>query len=209
MNSKYVLLIYSIVFFAGCQSQEHYIYEEIKPEVELYLSEQMFNNFGQSDTLIVYDTNYFNNMIMILSTYQDKLVVEDSTYNHLISDRLALVEEQQIQKNQPDIYLPFQALMDNFEKDKTNTDKIMVWLEAVPKQIEAGKVQLEKPNTLQTKLAIEQLKKAYGFVSNDLKVHLQQTDRLEKNNDILEMVKFAIKDYLAFLNSKLINEETK
>lgn len=205
MKSMFRILALSIVIFVSCQSQESYVYENIQSEVELYLHQQPFNDFAQSDTLIIYDTTYFNNMIAVLSKYQDNLIAEDSMYNRQITERLAWIKIDKIQSKQPDIYLPFQAIKDNLTKD--NSDKIMVWLANVPKQFEAAKTQLNTPDLLQTQQAIEELKSAYRFVSEDLKTHLETSNQSEKYQQVINNVTLAIKDYLAFLNSKIINKE--
>lgn len=199
------ILALSIVIFVSCESQEPYIYENIRPEIASYLNKQPFNDFAQSDTLIIYDTTYFNNMITALSKYQDKLIVEDSMYNRQITERLALIKIKKIQSKQPDIYLPFQAIQDNLTKE--NSDKIMVWLTSVPKQFEAAKMQLKTPDLRHTQKAIEDLKSAYSFVSEDLKTHLQTSNQSEKYQQVINNIILAIKDYMAFLNSKILNKE--
>lgn len=206
MKFKFKILILSIIVIASCQSQERYIYENIKSDINLYLHNQMFNDFAQSDTLVIYDTSYFNDMTLLLGTYQNQLVGEDSMYNQLINERLGLIEVEKIQTRQPDIYLPFEVLKENLNEN--NTEKIMTWLTNVPKQFEAAKVQLEKTNRSNTELAIKELKTAYNFISTDLIVHLDTLDQSEKYAKVIDNTKFAIKDYLAFLNSKLINQET-
>ncbi|MFK7949546.1 MAG: hypothetical protein AB8G11_18280 [Saprospiraceae bacterium] len=206
IKSKFRILMLSIVIVAACQSEERYVYEEIKSDVDHYLLGQMFNDFAQSDTLIIYDTIYFNNMIASLGFYKNKMVEADSVYNRQIIERLAPIEREKIQTKQPDIYLPFEVIKENL--NEKNTAKIMIWLTNVPKQFEAAKIQLEKPNLLQTQQTIEKLKTAYNFVSNDLKIHLDTVNQSEKYNTTIENTTLAIKDYLAFLNSKILNGET-
>ncbi len=201
------ILALIIVFLVSCQSQEPYAYENIKSEIESYLTYPSFNNFTKSDTLMIYDTTYFNNMITALSKYQDKLILEDSMYNRQITEQLTLFNIEKIQTLQPDIYLPFQAIKANLNEE--NLGKIMVWLTNVPKQFEAAKTQLAKPNLGHTQQAVEELKSAYIFIANDLTRYMEKSSSVDNYEAVLDETKFAIKDYLAFLNSKIINKEVK
>ena len=85
----------------------------------------------------------------------------------------------------------------------------MVWLTNVPKQFEAAKTQLAKPNLGHTQQAVEELKSAYIFIANDLTQYMEKSSSVDNYEAVLDETKFAIKDYLAFLNSKIINKEVK
>lgn len=202
-KSKILLLCFTILI--SCQSEEQFLYEEIQAEIDVYLSQQPFNDFTFSDTLVIYDTSYFNKLSETLGRYSNKLVEEDSIYNLKIVDRLRLVQKEKIQQFQPSIYLPFKELQENLSV--TNTNKIMVWLSDLPKQFEAAKSQLNQPDKQNTMQTIEDLKEAFDFVSNDLVVHLDNLNQAETYNTVIENSQLAIKDYLAFLNSKLLNGE--
>lgn len=200
-------LLVCIVFLIGCQTQDSYTFDEIKPEVEAYLSPLPLNNFANSDTLVIYDAIYFDKMIATLSKYQDKLVVEDSLYQQQIVQRLTQIKEDKIQTRQPQIYLPFQAIQDQLQPQ--NAIKIAIWLSALTKQFEAAKTQLKQPDLSHTQQTIEELKAAYVFVEGDLTEFMMQSNAVEDYEEVIENTKFAIKDYLAFLTSKVLNGEVQ
>lgn len=205
---KYIgrILVCSVLLM-GCQTQDSYTFDEIRPEVEAYLSPLPLNDFTSSDTLIIYDAIYFDKMIATLSRYQDKLVVEDSLYQQQIVQQLMQIKEDKIQTRQPQIYLPFQAIQDELQPQ--NAVKIAAWLTALPKQIEAAKSQLKQPDLLHTQQTIEDLKAAYTFVTSDLNEFMMQSNAVEDYEEVIENTKFAIKDYLAFLTSKVLNGEVE
>ena len=200
-------LLVCIVFLIGCQMQDSYTFDEIRPEIEAYLSPLPLNNFANSDTLVIYDAIYFDKMIATLSKYQDKLVVEDSLYQQQIVQRLTQIKEDKIQTRQPQIYLPFQAIQDQLRPQ--NAVKIAAWLTALPKQFEAAKSQLKQPDSASTQQTIEELKAAYIFVTGDLTELMMQSNAVANHEEVIENTKFAIKDYLAFLTSKMLNGEVK
>ena len=200
-------LLVCIVFLIGCQTQDSYTFDEIRPEIEAYLSPLPLNNFANSDTLVIYDAIYFDKMIATLSKYQDKLVVEDSLYQQQIVQRLTQIKEDKIQTRQPQIYLPFQAIQDQLQPQ--NAIKIAIWLSALTKQFEAAKTQLKQPDLSHTQQTIEELKAAYVFVEGDLTEFMMQSNAVEDYEEVIENTKFAIKDYLAFLTSKVLNGEVQ
>ena len=199
------LLVLSSIFLISCQSQESYTYEEIRPEIEQYLRPLPHNNFADADTLTIYDSNYFEKMRAALSKYEGKLIVEDSVQQQLIVQRLIDIQKEKIQTRQPQIYLPFQVIKEQLQPQYAS--KIATYLTALPQQFEAAKAQLEKPDLSHTQQTIEELKAGFSFVSNDVAVLLQQSNAVNNYEEIIENARLTIKDYIAFLNSKILNQE--
>lgn len=207
MKTQYWLLLVScFIISISCTREERYAYEVIEAEVSPYLHQDLSKTFAISDTMIIYDTSFFNTTIRTLKQYENKLEPQDSLYNHQIIAQLNKFETEQIQTKNPSIYLATDALIANFNTKK-DIDKIMNWLADCPKQFEAAKMQLEKTDIAQTEASIQTLKNAYNFISTDLKSHLTKTKQYQQHKMTIENAQFAVKDYLAFLNSKLLNEE--
>lgn len=207
MKTKYWLLLVScFTLLINCSREKNYSYEAIEAEVAPYLQQDLYNTFAVSDTMIIYDTTFFNTAIATLKQYKNNLKPQDSLYNNQIINRLEEIETQAIQTKYPDLYLSFDKLIDNFTKN--DIDKVMTWLTACPQQFKAAKVQLNQVDIPRTETSIETLKTAYAFVSNDLKTQLIKQNQYEKYKAVIINNQLAIKDYLAFLNSKLLNGET-
>jgi hypothetical protein len=208
MNSIKVLVIaIGLVFLFNCERGTIYRYESVKSELELFLQPELADVFQYSDTLIIYDTTYFNHAISTLNEYKNHFEAKDSLYNILIINRLQEIETSKLQTKYPNIYLSGKGINVNFESKNQDIEKIMRFLAAYPKQCKAAKSQLTQPNTLYTKLTINELTDLFAFVSNDLTNHLKANNIFKKHQLTIINTQLAIKDYIAFLNSKLLNEE--
>lgn len=206
---KALTLASCLFLLFNCEGEKVYQYQSIKDEIEPFLQPELADIFEYADTLIIYDTAYFNNAIVALNVYKNHLEVKDSVYNLLIIKRLQEIEVERLQTKHPNIFLSEKGLKANFESKNRNIEKIMRFLAAYPKQCEAAKNQLIEPNALHTQLAINQLIELFDFVSNDLTEHLKAINSFEKYQVTITNTQLAIKDYLAFLNSKLLNQEVK
>ena len=208
MNSiKVLVFAIGLVFLCNCNRETIYEYKSVKSELEPFLQPELAEVFQYSDTLLIYDTTYFNRAISTLNEYKNHLEVKDSVYNNLIISRLQEIETARLQTKYPNIYLSEKSIKANFESKKRDIEKIMRFFAAYPKQFEAAKSQLTQPNTLDTQLTINQLTELFAFVSNDLTNQLKANEILEKHQSTITNTQLAIKDYIAFLNSKLLNEE--
>jgi predicted sulfurtransferase len=125
----------------------------------------------------------------------------------LIVNRLQELEISKRQINHPNIYLSNKGIKANFESEQQDIEKIMRFFAAYPEQLEAAKSQLIRPDMAHTKFAINELTALFTFISNDLNDHLKTTNTYEKYQSTYINTQLAIKDYIAFLNSKLLNEE--
>ncbi len=210
-NSQYLtIILLNTLLFLHCNNKGNYSYEAVKADVEPYLQGNSFNGsgFNTSDTMIIYDVAFFETAIATLNQYKNQLQASDSIHNRRIINQLAAFDMETIQTKDPQLYLPFETLSKAFQNDKKNVDKILVWLESTPKQLQAAKSQLKTPDLQATKAAIETLTKAFTFISNDLTTYLESTNKMRENAHTIEQSQLAIKDFLAFLNSKIINGET-
>jgi hypothetical protein len=206
---KALTLVLCLFLLSNCEQEKVYQYQLIKDEIEPFLQPELADIFEYSDTLIIYDTAYFNTAIATLNVYKNHLDVKDAAYNLLIIKRLQEIETERLQTKHPNIFLSEKSIKANFESENRNIEKIMRFFEAYPEQCEAAKSQLIQPNVLHTQLAINQLIELFGFVSNDLSNHLKAINSFEKYQTTITNTQLAIKDYLAFLNSKLLNQEVK
>lgn len=208
-NIKVLLYTFCLFLLFNCEQITTYQYASIKDEVAPFLQPNLADVFEYSDTLIIYDSLYFNTATAVLNEYKNHLETEDSVYNNLIIKRLQEIETEKVQNKYPNIFLAEKGLMENFESKNKNIEKIMDFLAAYPKQFEAAKSQLIQPNTLHTQLTVKQLTALFYFISNDLSNDLKTTNTYEKNRKTIVNAQLAIKDYLAFLNSKLLNQEVE
>jgi ATP-dependent Lon protease len=204
---KVLVFAIGLTLLFNCEQETIYRYESVKRELQPFLQPELADVFQYSDTLIIYDTTYFNHSISTLNAYKNHLEAKDSTYNNLIINRLQEIETSKTQTKHPNLYLSGKSIKANFESEKRDIEKIMRFLIAYPKQLEAAKNQLTKPNALHTQLTINQLTELFAFVSNDLTNHLKVTKAFAKHQITIANTQLAIKDYIAFLNSKLLNEE--
>jgi|AntRauTorckE5430_2_1112549.scaffolds.fasta_scaffold04656_2 hypothetical protein len=205
-TKAFLFTICSFLLFS-CEQETIYQYELVKEELKPFLQPELADVFQYSDTLIIYDTTYFNRAISTLNEYKNHLEAKDSFYNTLIVNRLQELEISKRQINHPNIYLSNKGIKANFESEQQDIEKIMRFFAAYPEQLEAAKSQLIRPDMAHTKFAINELTALFTFISNDLNDHLKTTNTYEKYQSTYINTQLAIKDYIAFLNSKLLNEE--
>ena len=101
--TKVLSFIFCLFLFFNCEQETVYQYEAVKAEIEPFLQPKLADVFQDSDTLILYDTTYFNHAITTLSEYKNHLEAKDSVYNNLIINRL---QEIEINKKKPEIIEP-------------------------------------------------------------------------------------------------------
>jgi len=204
LQYRIIVLGFLCLGLMSCQEEKVYTFQEIKKEIQPYLDLENENIFWQSDTLVIYDTTFFNQAITTLSKYENRLEANDSLSNQLISRQLKVLQIEKIQIKNPNLYIPINPILSFYNNEKLDkTDrikKIENWLLDLPKQFTAAKTQLEKPNQSQTKIAIQQLEKLYFFINKEVET---------VSNKDFEESKIGIKDYLAFLQSKLNNGEVE
>ncbi|MFT5834138.1 MAG: hypothetical protein ACI97N_001772 [Cognaticolwellia sp.] len=204
---KTLSLMFFVVFLFNCERETIHQYELVKGEIEPFLQENFAAVFETSDTLIIYDTTYFKNAISTLNKYSNHLEEKDSMKNMELLIQVNEIELEQIQQKFPEIYVPTKSLKVNFESEERDIKKIMQFLSAYPKQFEAAKSQLEKPSLLHTQLTLKMLPETFSFIINDLTNYLKETNSFDKYQLTIINAELAVKDYLAFLNSKLLNGE--
>ncbi|NJN76969.1 MAG: hypothetical protein HC803_00450 [Saprospiraceae bacterium] len=205
--NKILVFLFCVPFLFNCERESVYQYESVKGEIEPFLHDDLAAIFEKSDTLIIYDTTYFKNAISIFNKYGNHLEEKDSMKNIEILVQVSELELEKTHEKYPEIYLPTKSLKENFESENRNIEKIMRYLAAYPQQFEAAKSQLKTPNLIHTQLTLAILPETFSFITNDLTNHLKQTNSFDKHQQTLINAQLAVKDYLAFLNSKLLNGE--
>lgn len=201
MKLQYKVFFLGLVLFGfvNCEQEKTYTFEAVETEIQPYLNLGNEGFFEQSDTLIIYDTTFFKQAIATLTKYGNHLEINDSLNNTLIVNQLEKLQKEKIHTKNPSLFIPISFLSKFYEDEKlletAKVKKLESWLLDLPIQFEAAKSQLEKPNQLETKSAVQALEKLYYF-----------TMELEKKTKKdFERTELAIKDYLAFLQSKLNN----
>lgn len=201
---RIIILGFLLLVFMNCQQDKRYIFAEIETEVQPYLDLGNENTFWKSDSLVIYDSTFFNHAIATLSKYENHLEIGDSINNQLIANQLKSIEVDRFQTKNPNLYIPTNQILSFYKDGKSDkiskNTKIEAWLSDLPAQFSVAKYQLEKPNQSQTKVAIPQLEKLYFFIDKEMKT---------VSNKPFESSKLAIKDFLAFLQSKLNNGEVE
>jgi hypothetical protein len=201
---RIIILGFLLLGFMNCQQDKRYTFAEIETEIQPYLDLGNENTFWKSDSLVIYDSTFFNHAIATLSKYENHLEIGDSINNQLITNQLKRVGVDKIQTKNPNLYIPTNQILSFYnDKQPDKTSKIIkmeAWILGLPTQFTVAKYQLQQPNQTQTKVAIQQLEKLYFFINKEMKTI---------SNKDFESSTLAIKDYLAFLQSKLNNGEVE
>jgi hypothetical protein len=192
MNYTKSLFIASLFLLGSCAPEKTYRAAELNIPLRPYLNFDAAVVFAYSDTLIIYDTAFLNDALLNLRHYEDKIAPEDKAFQQQISAQRAVLETQTPLSLMPEYFVPTKALLAQF----ANNEKGERWLRAYPQQFAAAKTLLQTPDRENTLKTIRQLEFFYDFLQNN---SVEEADKITA----------AIKDFLAFLNSKLKNNETQ
>jgi hypothetical protein len=197
----FVFIVFTFLF-QNCKSETRYNTEQAKADLSPYLEGSVVNK----DSLTIFDTTYYRSYLLVLKKYANRIEAKDSVFNRLILSKIEMIEVNKKQTKDPNIYNPIPAFFGTASKE--NLPKMMRFLDAFPKQVNAAKSQLAAVELRETQLAVSNLEKSYFFIQNEvLPLAAKQENYDGKQQLIIANALLSIKDFLGFLQSKINNKE--